>query len=83
MTDKFIDLKDISSSGGMKISHAAPGSVIKNDAIKDGGGTRKIIHHAARASVKPIIENEIVIGVSFKCACGETTKVYFQYDQTP
>lgn len=79
MGDNFVDLKDISSAGGMKIQYAPAGSVIKSTSIKEGAEKRRVIHHASKSSVEPIIENDLVVGVRVKCACGDVTEVFFQY----
>lgn len=83
MSEKFVHLHEVSSKGGTKILRGLAGSVIKKNHVNKGGTARKIIHRSAKPSVEAIIEKDIVTGVRVKCACGEVTEVYFQYEQTP
>ncbi|MCB9501906.1 MAG: hypothetical protein H6696_08215 [Deferribacteres bacterium] len=83
MPDKFVDLREMSSAGKMKIHHDSAGSVIKSTSIKEGMDKRRIVHHSAKTKVAPILDKDLIIGVRVTCACGEVTEVFFKYDNNP
>ena len=60
-------------------------SVIKKDELRIGN--KKRIDHieqhtdAGEPEVEPILENEQVVGIIYKCTCGKTSEIHFDFDK--